>query len=369
MKCQIGKQQLQRALRVVDRIVPKKGGAPPQYAAYLRVVADEDGDEGAGRLLIRATNGDVVYALVLPVTEVETGDAAVPAEQLIAAVGAAPESTILLTRVNGTTEVRSGTAIWTLPDKTGVAPDMAPVPWPTSDPNAQNMIPFAPMAEAIDRVSYAAARTANRPSMMQLHFGGGRAVAADGRRLHQIEVEGAVEQFDIPVAIVDLLEDAMAADPSESEHVQVSIWDGFVGYEFGHTTLVAGSLAYQFADVDKLVLDIADKQEQIAEVPGTAIATAVRAAKVADDRVTFTFSRGQLAVQASSSRAVGRMTIAVDTEDVRGAWSADADLVLEALGRMSGETEAFAVPDEVQSGFLFWDTGTEKVAIAVERVI
>lgn len=365
MKVTLDKGLLQRRLKVIDRIVPRRGGLPFHYVVVITVEED-------GTTEIWASSHKEGYVTRLAaVGEFEDGAAAVPAQELTRAVNAAPgdEVTITYGPAMTTTRVESGTARWMIETLAGTAP----TPWPDAEAGEVGHIDEAELIRALQGARYAASKSESRPSFMQVHVGEGRVVAADGRRVHQ-ESLGRVPElpvFDIPEKAVDTLLEALEAEGVPGA-VGVSVDDeGAMTFRFGTMEYVIGRLNYPFPDIDSIVLERARAQKPTVVCSRDALVSAIKVAVVAIEdggAVMLRFTNGVIEVSGSSQRGEGRMEVRCSNPDVpvMEIWLRAED-ILEVLGRVpveeDGDITFTMSADAGDPGWVYIQSGATEVAL------
>ena len=212
-----------RRLAVVERIIPKKGGLPGHHVVSVKASAEE--------VVLSVSAAKETYRVALKAESVQTrGTVAIPAQELIRIVEAAPGTDITVDDSEHAISVTSGGAVWSITPLDGapyVAADMVL-------PERSVTMDAPELNAALQEIRYAASRTEARPSLRQIHFSQSRAVAADGRRLHQIPIafEG---DFSLPEAAVDIVLDALKAEGSGGIKVgPVSVYDTDQVVHFTH---------------------------------------------------------------------------------------------------------------------------------------
>ncbi len=368
MRVTLDKGMLQRRLKVVERIVPRRGGLPFHYALYIR--------HEAGVVTFWAANAKEGYRFTLrtEATDAEDGTIAVPAQELIKAVAAAPGGEVTLHTVGGnltSTMVRSGTARWTLEGLAGVAPQ----DWPGGiEVVEQGEINQTELQRVLEATRYAASKSESRPSFMQVHIGDGAAVAADGRRVHQESLGpvGTTPSFDLPERSVDTLLEALNAEAVGGQ-VQAAVDDdGAMSFRFAMMEYVVGRLNYEFPDIDNIVLDRARSQGGHVVCNVEALVSAIKVAVVAIEEggsIELQFTNGVIEVRGSSQRSEGRMEVRCSNADVPSGTtlSVRAEDLLDVLGRITVDEDGdftFTISLEANDpGWVYINEGTTEAAI------
>lgn len=373
MKVVLDRGILQRRLKVIERIVPKRGGLPQHYV--VNVFTDEEGvvelwaanqRESYQARLVHLGETELEEAI-----DFEDGAVVIPAQEFIKAVAAAPNDEVWITSEvgSGSSRIESGTARWNIESVAGVEPtNLGELAVQTEGEMNQ-----LEMVKLLKTLRYAASKSESRPSFMQVHFGEHRAVAADGRRLHQ-EGTGPVGNpptFDLPERSVDTLLEALEAERVTGQ-LQIGVTDdGTMRFSFGTMTYYVSRLNYHFPDIDALALN--DAREQVAAVVCSrdALVTAVKVAAVSIDEggvVLLRITAGVVEVQGHSQRSEGRMEVRATTANFPGAveLAVVADDLLELLGRVYVEGDGdftFTVSVTDDPGWLFVGEGGMEAAI------
>lgn len=364
MKFTVKTADWQRRMSVARRVLPRSG-QPFHQALFLAV-----GDDGES-VRMTASNGDQIYETTITAQVFEAGTLAVPGEQILAASAVVPGDTITIERSGAKTRVQSGRAEWMLDDLVGVSGDDAPAFPAADDDSRAAQVPVLTLVDALGQVQYAASKAISRPSFMQVHVGEGRVVAADGVRLHQTGFPETAAAFNIPVGVVDVLSEALGHEDDEVE-VDVRLLEGAVLFAAGNTRFGAGTLTYEFPDVDSLILERARAQQGRVTVDRTSLVAALRVAGVASDDGLVTImigdQDGSMLVEAANQRAAGRMQLDVEVEASRH-WrgSVPAQLLEDLLGRFPGPEITFWFSTEGKDGYLYAEAEPGMVAAVTPR--
>jgi DNA polymerase III sliding clamp (beta) subunit (PCNA family) len=336
MRFRVLTAQLTKHLRVMDRIVPKKGGLPFYHVVNVTVGVDGDVEMWVG-------NGKELYR-VEGITQLldsyEDGEMAIPAQEFFRAVFAAPTSEVTIIHEGGMGPIRieSGSARWNLELLAGVAKQ----DWSVESHGQATAVNTQELIEAIEGVRYAASKTEMHPSLQQVHVGEGRVVASDGRRLAQEALNGLpdVLTLDVPERNVDTLLEALSA--LGDDQVEIEEDDGQIMFGTASGGYVVGRLNYPWPDMDSIVLERARAQEAEVTVPVDGLVTALKVASVAideDGAVVLRFTDGVIEVIGESARSEGRMEVRCETRGVPSGTEMRlrASDVLDLLGRITDE--------------------------------
>ncbi len=363
MKIELDKAALQRRLKVVERIVPKRGGLPFQYVVNVGCVD--------GLVQLWASNAREVYSTVLPAEgNYEDGGVAIPAEQLILAVAAAPGETVTITAESGgvRSRIESGTARWNIEGMAGVDPAELAV----EQSDTEGVMNQAELVRVLETVRYAASKNESRPSFMQIHVGEGRVVAADGRRVHQegLGPAGSAPTFDLPERSVDTILEALSAE-GVTGTVSIGVSEeGTMVFNFGLMSYRVTKLNYHFPDIDSLVLERARAQQSAIVCSIDGLVTALKVAAVAcgvEGTVLLRFTHGVIEVIGQSQRGEGRMEVRASTMRSGFELSVNVNDLFDLLGHVTYEEGdiSFTVTDSdgADPGWLYVQQGEMEAAI------
>ncbi len=118
----------------------------------------------------------------------------------------------------GTARITSGTARWSIEELTGVSYGY----W-VGDFGVESAgtLHGGELVRLLENTRYAASKSENRPSFMQVHVDKQRVIASDGRRVHSESAKmGAdVPTFNIPERNVDTILEALSAEQTDGEHM------------------------------------------------------------------------------------------------------------------------------------------------------
>ncbi len=361
MRVVIQKSKLARRLAVVERIIPKKGGLASHHVVSLKA--------SASRLVLSVAGLKEQYRTAFKVVAVEQrGQVAIPALELIHIVAAAPGQDITIDDSEQMISVTSGAASWSITPLAGadyVAADIVL-------PERSVAIGATELNAVLWEIRYAAAVTEARPSMRQILFAEERAVAADGRRLHQIPIDFD-GQFTIPEGVVDTLLDALRGEGAGgivSSPVKVYSTSQVVYFEHEEMVLAIGKLSYQFPDVDELILKMAREQRGSLVMDTKKLITALRVAEVSVGDVGHIemAQRGNtLRVKGTSTASQG--TMFVDLLDDPGMDDFEMVLpvteLLEALSKLGSDrvSAQVALPGQSDPGWFYVDDSGEEIAV------
>lgn len=356
MKFVFAREELSRVMDVAERVLPKKSALPFYQALYVGVVE--------GGVEFRVTNGDQFLAVEIPAVVEGAGigeGVALPGEEFLRLVKVAPSSEVVVTTSSDRAQVMSGGAEWILRYLTGVewsdapqALDDEPTEWSPVDPVS--------LQAALRKVSYAVSRTQNRPSFQQVFVGGGRAVAADGRRAHVVSGLGLERgEYLIPEAVLDIVLLLLAMSEDQGE-VVIDTSGDWVRILSGRLTFTTGRLAYDFPDVQGRMLADAAAQTGRLTVARQALVTAVLVASTAEDegKVLLSVDGGRIRVESESSQMKAHMDFEIESEGMNGKWSRwfTSELLAEMLGAVEGEFVEFRVSPDGQ-GMLYVEVENE----------
>ncbi len=362
MRFTVLKSKLARRLAVVERIIPKKGGLPGHQVVSLRA--------SASRLVLSVSGMKEQYRAAFDVLSVQTrGQMAIPAHELIRIVQVAPTGEITIDDSEQTIQVTSGAASWNitpLAEGDYVAADMVL-------PDESDSIDSLELNKALGDIRYAASTTDARPSLRQIRFGRERAVAADGRRLHQIPIEFGGE-FSIPEIAVDTLVDALRAEGQNgimSSPVKVYNTDQVIHFEHEGFVLSIGKLSYQFPDVDALILLRAREQEGSLVMDRRKFATAlmVAAVSVGDvGHIEMSLQSGNtLRIKGTSTASQGTMHVELDDDSGMSGFVMvlPVETLLQAVVRLESDqiTARVALPGQSDPGWFYVDDEGDEIAI------
>lgn len=368
MKITLDKEMLQRRLRVMERIIPKRGGLPFYYVVNIDASVE-------GFVSLSAGNGKEFYATMLSTTDedFEDGSVAVPAQELIRAVATAPGDTVVISSDEGTvTRIESRTARWNIDSLAGVTPSS----WESWNESFEHQTNKTELIRVLEATRYAAAKTETWPAFMQVHVGEGRVVAADGRRVHQeaLGPAGSMPTFNIPERAVDTLLEALNAEESTGQ-VGVSVGDdGEMTFAFGTMQYLVGRLQYDFPDIDSLVLDRARDQQGRVVCSRDQLVTAIKVAQVTIEEggyVALEFTNGVIQVSGSSQRGDGIMDVRCSNDPVPSgtALRVNAADLLEMLGKAPTDHEedgdvVFTIANEGSDpGWVYIASGSMEAAV------
>ncbi len=362
MRFTVSRIGLARRLAVVERIIPKKGGLPGHHVVSVKASAED--------VVLSVSAAKESYRVSLKADSVQTrGTVAIPALELIRIVEAAPGTDITIDDSEQTISVTSGGAVWSITPLDGGGYVAADIVLPD-----KNMTVLAThFVQALEEIRYAASRTEARPSLRQLHFSQSRAVAADGRRLHQVlfDFDG---DFSLPEVTVDMLIDALKAEGSGGIKASpVSVYDTDQVVHFTHEGFVLsiGKLSYTFPDVDALILLRAREQAGALVMMKKDLLTALRVAEVsvgdAGNIEMVQLSDSTLQIKGTSTASRGSML--VDLLDDPGMSDfrmlVPVESLIEAVSKLEAEwmTARVALPDQSDPGWFYVDVDGEEIAI------
>ena len=359
MRFTIERTTLQRVLRVFDRIIPKRGGLPHQYVLNVEV-------DSEGGVTIWGSSTKEMYQTVLGGGE-DTGRAAIPAAELIRAVAVAPGAEVTVESTGQGARVESGSARWNLEGLEGVLYADPPV---SGSWGEAHRISAAELRRVLEAVRYAASRSESRPSFMQIHFQGERAVAADGRRVHQerFEAETGAVEFNLPERAVDTLLDVLSSATDEMVAIQTDE-EGSMRFWALPGQYEVTRLNYNFPDLDSLVLDRAREQgcQVTCDLSGLITAVKVATVVVEDEPVRLRFTTGVIEIQGQGGRSEGRMELSAETSTLpsRVELAVNPGDLLDLLGRMDGEEGqvTFTIDPGVDPGWLYFRENGMEAAI------
>ncbi len=338
MNILLRKADLARRLRVAERVIPRKGGLPMHHAMNISC-----GPEGLVEMWVG--NGKEAYAFLIEQigSTWEDGSAAIPAAELIRAVLAAPDAEvgIEVPMDGGTARITSGTARWSIEELTGVSYGY----W-VGDFGVESAgtLHGGELVRLLENTRYAASKSENRPSFMQVHVDKQRVIASDGRRVHSESAKmGAdVPTFNIPERNVDTILEALSAEQTDGEHmVYVDVHEsGQMTFGYRSMQYIVGRLNYPFPKLDSLVLEKARAQTGEVITSVKAFVTAIKVASVAIEEggaVQMKFTNGVIEVKGVGARSRGRMEVRAGTKGIESGFTISviaADL-LEMLGRVN----------------------------------
>lgn len=364
MRAELEKAELSRRLKVVERIVPKKASLPMYYAAHM--------DVSDGVAMFTVANTKEVYTFGLDAAGWDGGSAMVPAAELVKAVQAAPSDKVWIIDEGGTViEVRSGTARWSIDKLQTPLAEIGEFPTEAEGGTMSG----AELYRLLDHVRYAASKSENRPSFMQVHVTEDGAIASDGRRVHSEGISGAssVPTFDVPERAVDTLSEALSAEGIEgTSEVLVSVSaDGDMFFAYGGMQYTVGRLNYPYPNIEEIVLHGAREQSGQVIVSISALVTAIKVASVAiadGGSVTLRFTQGVIEVVGSGDRTEGRMEVRAGTLNIPSGHEVNviASDLLELLGKVESEDGdvSFSVGvSETDPGWVYVNTEGAEAAI------
>ena len=339
MRIELDRGMLQKRLKVIERIVPRRAGLPHHYVVSVLCNVD-------GVVDLWAMNQNESYRVRLAqlADEFEDGAVAIPAQELISCVAAAPDDIVRITAEQGGTSSRieSGTARWNIESLAGVEPtDFIELEVERSGEAHTGSLRWG-----LEHCRYAASKSESRPSFQQLHVETDRMLAADGRRVHMEEMSGGLPTFDLPERAVDTLLEALAAE-SGMDTVRVGVTeDGTMRFENGTMTYYVTKMNYAFPDLDSLVFERARAQSAVVVCSVSGLVTAVKVAAVSMDEggaVKLRITQGVIEVLGHNQRSEGRMEVRATTHNFPGAVElvVIADDLLELLGRVKAEGDDF----------------------------
>lgn len=358
-------QELLRALQAVERVLSKRS-----LPFYRCVFVEPDGVA----VRLSGSNGDQVLSVVVGL-ESEDNEAkpfAIPGEELIAAVTAAPAESVEMVRTGDATRVSSGAAEWTIQDLSGVDIGLSPS-HPTSDDMVVQHMIAGPFQDAITRASYAASRSQSRPGFMQVRVTHNKLQASDGYRFHEVPLvqqDHEAGEFLIPQSVLDTVL-AMLEMSEDDEVVALSMspQQGWIRLAVPFGQFTTGRLSYPFPDIDSLIVSRSEAQKGRIRVDRSELAMALRVAQVAAEEgiVRLSLQGGELRVSARSTGKQAFMDISVVTEVVTNGWSrrVSAEMLGQMIGKLGSEQIEFRVEPGAELGFVY--AMTEIADVGVER--
>lgn len=353
MKLVFDREDLSRALSVVERVLPKRSALPFYQALYVGRVSDD-------LVELRVTNGDQFLQMMVPAQVSDGEGVALPGEEFLRLVRVAPGQTVEITADDVSARVVSGGAEWRLRYLVGVSWADAPPPIEEAVAASTEANPAA-LLESLRKVQYAVSRTQNRPSFQQVLVGSRGVVASDGRRAHVVWDKWGGD-FLFPSTVLEVVIDLLDALP-EDEDMTMEIGEtGWVRLRSDDAVFTTGMLAYPFPDVLDAMVATGQSQEARVKLNRHELVAAVRVAASAEDEgsVLLSVENGVLRVESESTVMRASMELKVEADGLQGKWARwfTSELLTELLGAFESEQLEFRVAPSGQ-GVLYVEDGAE----------